>query len=148
MHSPVGSGTLIRKKDWLKDLCTFSVIYFIGKQTLTISKARNYAHFFFLYLVFFRKLIFFSKNTPKTKPNPKSSGKIKKKSICLDLGVCYAFYSYKYLVAFWYFKSFFKNYLWDLWDIFGFPLALPFLQWKKTGEWDGAELCNYRKDLL
>lgn len=37
-------------------------------------------------------------------------------------------YSYKYLVAFWYFKSLFKNYLWNLWGIFGSYLGLLFLQ--------------------
>lgn len=63
MHSPVGSGTLTRKKDWVKDLCTFSIIYFIGKWMLTISKARDYELFsFFVYLdFFFRDYLFLKK---------------------------------------------------------------------------------------
>lgn len=56
MHSPVGSGTLMRKKDWVKDLRTFSSIYFIGKWTLTISKARDYALFSLCILFSFSKV--------------------------------------------------------------------------------------------
>lgn len=61
MHSPVVSGILIRKKDWVKDLCTFSSIYFIGKWTLTISKARDYSLFSLCILFFFLKSICFLK---------------------------------------------------------------------------------------
>lgn len=61
MHSPVGSGTLIRKKNSVKDLSTFSIIYFIGKQTLTISKARDYALFSLCILFSFKRLFAFQK---------------------------------------------------------------------------------------
>lgn len=91
MHSPVGSGTLTRKKDWVKDLCTFSIIYFIGKWMLTISKARDYELFsFFVYLdFFFRDYLFLKKIKKNKSPPPQSLLGKKDPFALLWLSKCY-----------------------------------------------------------
>lgn len=75
MHSPVGSGTLLRKNNWVKDLCSFSIIYFMGKQTLTISKAGDYA--LFSLCIFLKDYLLLKKTPKKQQKTPKSSGQIK-----------------------------------------------------------------------
>lgn len=130
MHSPVGSGTLIRKKDWVKDLCTFSIIYFIGKWTLTISKTTHYALFSLCILFSFLKTICFSKK--------KKSVFWAKKNIHLpwrrSLNVTFCPSWHQFLLQLQILccvlivsKPFFKLSVKSL-GHFGFPLGLPFLQ--------------------